>query len=160
MTGSSKRDWVVLIAISITLCVAFLVEPDSNLQEAHLLCPGQPVQVFESMTACTENQPPSCPCVRPENPWTMAYWLALLAGIGIAAAFLLRMQWLPGAAHLVGAMFAGGFLGLLFLSRSDSFEPEAWGYAPFVFCFGSAIIVATFGLARLMRYVFLKRRAA
>ena len=156
----SQRDWIVLLAISITFCVAFLLQPDWNLQEAHLLCAGQPVQVFESMTACSVNQPVACPCVRPQNPWVIAYWLMLLPGAGIAAALLLRAQLLLSAYLLVCAMAVGGYCGFLLLSRREMFEPEAWGYAPFVIGIYTSITLVAFFLVRLTRHLVVKRRQA
>jgi hypothetical protein len=156
----ARRDWAVLLTISITICVAFLVEPDWNLQEAHRLCAGQPVQVFESITACSVNQPVACPCVRPQNPWVIAYWLVFLTGVGIAAALLLRAKSLLSAAFLVGAMAIGGCFGFLLLSRRELFEPEAWAYAPFVITAYVAITLVAFGLARLARHLVVKRRPA
>jgi hypothetical protein len=155
---SPQRDWIVLLATSIAFCVALLIEPDWNLQEAHLLCAGQPVQVFESMTACSVNLTPACPCVRPQNPWVIAYWLAFLTGAGIAAALLLRMQSLLSAVFLVGAMAVGGYCGLLLLSQSEMFEPEAWAYAPFSIAAQTAITLVAFGLARLARHLVVKRQ--
>lgn len=157
---SPAHDWTVLLAISIAFCVAFLVEPDWALQEAHRLCAGQPVQVFESITACSVNQPVACPCVRPQNPWVIAYWFVFLLGVGIAAALLLRAASLLSAVSLAGTMAVGGYSGFLFLSRRELFEPEAWVYAPFVITAYIAITLVAFGLARLVRHFVVKRRLA
>lgn len=155
----SQRDWIVLLGISAAFCVAWLVEPDWNLQEAHRQCAGQPVQVFESMTACAVNQPVECPCVRPQNPWVVVYWLVFLAGVGIAGAFLLRTRFLLSAVFLACATVVGGYCGLFLLSRRELFEPEAWAYAPFVFAVYAAITLLAFSLARLTRRFVAKRRA-
>src|ERR1044071_1487934 len=157
MRSQPRRDWIVLLAISIAYCVAFLVEPDWDRQEAHLSCTGQPVQVFESMAACSVKLAPACQCARPQNPWVIAYWLTFLPGADIAAALLLRMQSPRGAVFLVGAMAAGGYGGLFLLSQSEMFEPEAWASAPFVIGAEAAITVAAFGVARLVRYFVVKR---
>jgi hypothetical protein len=155
-----QRDWIVLLGISVAFCVAWLVEPDWNLKEAHRVCAGQPVQVFESMTACTVNQPPGCPCVRPQNPWVIAYWLVFLVGVGVAAAFLLRSHSLLGAAFLAGAMVVGGYLGIFILSRRKTFEPEAWAFAPYAFAITITITLVAFGLARRIRHLVVKRQPA
>lgn len=156
---SSHHDGTVLLAISLAFCIALLIEPDGNLQEAHLLCAGQPPQVFESIAACAVNQPPGCPCVRPDNPWLIAYWLVFLPGAGIAAALLLRAKSLLSLVLLAGAMAVGGYGGLLLLSRREMFEPEAWAYAPFVLAVYVAVSLLAFGLARLARHLVAKRRA-
>ena len=160
MIAPSQRDWTILLAISVAFCVAQLVEPEWHLQEAHRLCVGKPVQVFDSMTACGVNLPPGCPCVRPQNPWVIVYWFVFLSGVGIAAALLLRARALLGAAFLVVAMAAGGYSGLLLLSRRELFEPEAWAYAPFVFAAYTAIALVAYGLARVARHIVMKRQPA
>jgi hypothetical protein len=144
------RDAVVLVAISITFCLAFLVEPDSSLREAQRICAEQPVQNFESMAACSVGQAPGCSCVRTQNPWVIVYWLALLTSVGIAAALLLRAPASMGALLLIVAMASGGFFGFLFLSWRRLFEPEAWGYAPFVIALHTAIALVVYGAARLL----------
>lgn len=154
-----QRDWFILLAIAIAFCGALLIEPDWNLQEAHRLCAGQPVQVFESMSACTVNQPPGCPCVRPPNPWVIAYWLAFLPGVGIAAAVLLRTRALLGAVLIVGAMGVGGYCGLFLLSRREAFEPEAWVIAPLAIATETSITLAAFCLARFARQLIVKRQS-
>jgi hypothetical protein len=155
-----QRDWIVLPLISVAFCVALLVAPDWDLQEAHRLCAGQPVQVFESMNACTVNQPVSCPCVRPQNPWAIVYGLVFLSGVGIASALLLRARFLLSAVLIVGAIVVGGYGGFFLLSRRELFEPEAWAYAPFAISTYSAISLFAFGLARLARQFVVKRRSA
>ena len=157
---SPQRDWTVLLGISIAFGVALLVEPDSNLKEAHRLCAGQAAQVFESMSACTVNQPVACPCIRPQNPWVIAYWLVFLTGVGIAAAFLLRGQRLQRAFALIVAMALGGICGLFLLSRRETFEPEFWYLAPFIVTAYIAITLVAFGLARLARHLVVKRQPA
>jgi hypothetical protein len=158
MSASLLRDLAILVAISIACCVAFLVEPDWNLQEAHLLCAGQPVQVFETMSACEVNMQPACPCVRPQNPWVIVYWLVLLAGIGVAAALWLRARSLPGALGLAAAWVVGGYGGMYFLSRRELFEPEAWAFAPYVFGAQAVIVITVFWLTRLTGHLVAKRR--
>jgi hypothetical protein len=157
----AQRDWALLLAIAIGFCVAFLVEPDWNLQEAHRLCAGEPVEIFESITACSVNMPAACPCVRPYNPWVIVYWLVFLLGVGTAAALLLRVRaLLMNAVFLVGAMVAGGYSGFLLLSRRELFEPEAWAYAPLVLSAYIAITLVAFGLTRLARHLLVNRRSA
>ena len=155
-----QRDWIVLLGISVAFCVAWLVEPDWNLQEAHRHCAGQPVEVFESMTACTVNQPVACPCERPQNPWVVVFWLVFLSAVGIAGAFLLRSQLLLSAVLLACAMVVGGYCGLFLLSRRELFEPEAWAFAPYVFAACTGITLVAFGLTRLARRLVVKRRPA
>jgi len=155
-----KRDWAVFLAISIAYCVAFLIEPDWNLQEAHFFCAKQPVQVFESMTACSANLSPGCSCVRPQNPWVIVYWLGLLSGTGIAAALLLRAKQLLSLVIVAGAMAVGGYFGFLLLSRRELFEPEAWFIAPYAIAVHIAITFLAFWLARLTRHLVVKRRPA
>jgi hypothetical protein len=156
----SQRDWIVLLAISAGFCIAFLVEPDWNLKEAHLLCAGRPVQVFESMNACSVNLSVGCPCVRPRNPWVYVYWFVFLSGAGIAAALLLRTRALVSAVFIAGAMAVGGYCGFFLLSRRELFEPEAWALAPFVITVYAAFTLLAFGLARLARRSVFKRRSA
>jgi hypothetical protein len=154
---SPQWDWTVLLAISIAVCVAFLVQPEGNVQEAHRLCAGQPNQLFESMAACTVNQPVSCSCVRPRNPWVIAYWLVFLPGVGIAAALLLRAR---GAVSLAGAVAVGGFCGFLAISLGEGLEPDAWAAVPLVIAADIAITLAAFGLARLARHLVVTRQPA
>lgn len=155
---SPQRDWLVLLGISVAFCVAWLVEPDWNLQEAHRHCRGQLVEVYESMAACTVNLPPGCPCERPDNPWVKVFWVVFLSGTGIAAALLLRSQLLTGAVLLACAMVAGGYGGLFLLSRRELFEPEAWVYAPYVFALLTGFTLFVFGLTRLVRWLVVRRR--
>jgi hypothetical protein len=148
---SRLRDWIVLLAMAIAFCVAFLVEPDWNLQEAHLLCDGQPVQVFESMSACALDQPPGCPCIRPDNPWTFWFWVVVLPALGIAAALLLRSPGLRSAAFLAGALAIGGGCALFFIGQRESFDEEAWAASQLVVAIYISVILVAFGAARLVR---------
>jgi hypothetical protein len=158
--ASPSRDWAVLLTISVAFCFAQLAEPAWHLQEAHLLCAGKPVQVFESLDACNADMPPGCPCVRPQNPWVIVYWFVFLSGAGIAAALLIRAPAALAAVFLVVAMAVGGYSGLLILSRRELFEPEAWGYAPLLFAAYTAIALLAYGLTLLTRHLVAKRRPA
>ena len=156
----SQRHWIVLLAISVAFCAAFLAEPDWYLKEARLLRADHPTQVFESMNDCSMNSTPGDICARPLNSWVIVYWLVILAGVGIGAALLLRTRLLLGAIFLLGAMAEGGYFGFFLLSRRPLFEPEAWAYTPIVIAVYASIALAAFGLARLLRQFIAKRRSA
>jgi hypothetical protein len=154
------RELVVLVVLAAAYCVCFFIEPDWNVTEAHRLCDGEPTQVFESMSACAVGQRPGCTCMRPESPWAYVFWLVMLPSIGIAAAVLLRSNLLPSAVLLTVALAAAGACALLMLSRRESFEDEAWVFAPYVVGVEIVIVVGTFGIARAVRYWILTKRAA
>ena len=139
------REVVVLLSLAVTFCAAFLIQPEWNVSEAHLLCDGEPTRVFESMAACTVGQPPGCPCVRPENPWAYVFWLCVLPSIGVAASLLLRSH---GAAQLGGALSVAGACALFALSRRNSFDEEAWGVGLLVVAAYIALVLVTFGTTR------------
>ena len=151
----SPRNALVLSGVAGLTCIAFLFEPEWYLREAHNLCTGQ---VFGSLDACVAE--PACVCARPLNPWAFVYWLAFLAGVGIAAALLLRTRLLPSAICLLGAIAVGGYCGFFLLSRQPLFEPEAWAFAPIVIAIYASIALIAFGLARLVRQFIAKRRSA
>jgi hypothetical protein len=160
MIASPRHDRTILLAIAAAFCIAILVEPEGTLSEAHRLCDGQPVQVFDSMTACEANLVPACSCASPENPWAYVYWLVILPGLGIAAALLLRSKSLPSAFSLVGGLAIGGGVAVLFLAQRESFEAEALAVGIVFVATCIAITLVAFGLARLARYIVLSRKAA
>jgi hypothetical protein len=154
----SRPDWIVLLSFGLIFCMAFIFEPEWHLPEAHLLCEGEPVKIFESMTACTVDQPPGCPCIRPENPLTTVYWLSVLSILGIGAALLLRSGSLKGAIVMAGAMAAGGVCALFILSRGRSYDAEDWGFGQLAIAAYIAVSLVAFGMARLVQRLFLNRR--
>lgn len=152
-----KREVVVLLGLAAAFCISLLLEPEWYQAQAHLLCPGQPVKVFESITACSADMRPGCPCVRPENPWVYVYWLTLLPALGIVASLLLRTRPWPGAALLGFAMALGGVSALFWLARAESFDTEAWGYSGMMVAAYVVIILVAFGLARGVKSLVSRR---
>jgi len=155
---SPRREWVVLIAAAAAFCLAFLVEPDWNLKQANLRCEGQPVQVFESMSACSVDLRPGCMCFRPQNPWAPAYWIVLLPSFGIAAALLMRRRILEALSSLAGALAVGGGCALLLVAQRESFDAESWGYGMIFVAALGWIILVVFAVTRLVKHLFISPR--
>ena len=155
----SLRELVVLVGLAAIFCVCFLIEPDWHVTEAHRLCDGERTELFDSMAACAIGQQPGCTCMRPENPWAYAFWLAALSLIGIAASVLLRSDFLPGVALLIVALAAAGSCALFLLSRRESFDEEAWLIWKVVVAVYIAFVMIVFALARSARH-WTRRTAA
>jgi hypothetical protein len=154
------RELVVLFALGAAFCVAFLFEPEWDLTEAHMLCTGEPVRVFDSMAACSAELRPGCPCMRPDNPWAYIFWLVMLPLVGVTAALSLRSRWLPAAAMLSVVLAAAGAGALLLLSHRESFDEEAWAVGQVVVAAYIVFILCIFGLGRVVRHWILTRRSA
>jgi hypothetical protein len=144
------RELVVLLGLAMSFCVAFLIQPEWNASEAHLLCDGESARMFDSMAACTVGQRPGCPCVRPENPWASVFWLCVLPSIGVAASLLLRLRGSLGAALLGGALAVAGVSALFALSRRNAFDGEAWGLGVLVVAAYIALVLGAFGTTRVI----------
>jgi hypothetical protein len=156
----SIREFVVLVGLAAIFCISFLVEPEWHVREAHRLCDGEHVQVFDSMDACAVDQQSGCTCMRPVNPWAYAFWLTALSSIGIAASRLLRSDLLSAAALLTVALAAAGACALLLLSHREAFDEEAWLIRKFVVAVYIAFVMVVFALARSARHwAFTKRTA-
>jgi len=155
-----RRELMVLVGLAVTFFVCFLIEPEWSLTEAHRLCDGEPVQVFDSMPACGIGQSPGCTCFRPDNPWAYAFWVAALLLVGISASVLLRSDFFPAVVLLLVALAAAGTCALFELSRRESFDEEAWIISQLTVAVYIAFVMVTFGFARSARHWILVRRSA
>jgi len=155
-----RRELVVLLGLAATFFVCFLIEPEWNLAEAHRLCDGKPMQVFDSMDLCAFGQSPGCTCFRPENPWAYVFWIAALSLVGIAASILLRSEFFSGAMLLVVALASAGACALFELSRRGPFSEEDWIIGKFVVAVYVAFVMVIFSFARAARKWMLARRSA
>lgn len=144
------REFAMLFALGAAFCMAFLLHPDSNLREAHRECPGEAVQVFETMQACTVGQAPGCGCFRPLNPWASVYWYGVLSLTGIAAAFLVQLRLLPGMAAVAVSLQIARFCGLLIQSKREPFDGETWAAGVLWFGLSAIAVLVVFGIVRAL----------
>ena len=51
-----SREVVVLMSLAVIFCVAFQIQPEWYVPEAHLVCDGEPARIFDLMVACAVGQ--------------------------------------------------------------------------------------------------------
>jgi hypothetical protein len=153
---SATREFVTLSGLAAAFYVAFLIQPDWALTEAHRLCEGEPIRVFDSMNTCDIGQRPGCTCFRPDNPWASVFWFAVLPLIGISASILLRSRFLFGAVLLSAVLAAAG--ALVVLGHRGSMDEEGVTVGLLVIAAYVSLVLAAFGVCRAVKYWFVARR--
>jgi hypothetical protein len=148
----------MLLGLATAFYVAFLIQPDWALTEAHRLCEGEPSRIFDSMDACGVGQRPGCTCFRPDNPWASVFWFAVLPLIGASASILLRSRFLPGVVLLGAVLAAAG--ALVVLGHRRSIDEEGIAVEALVIAAYIALILAVFGVCRVVKYWFVAKRSA
>jgi hypothetical protein len=146
------RNGVVLGGLAAAFFVAFLIEPEWHLAEAHRLCEGRRAEVFDSMEACTIGQPPGCPCIRPGSPWAFVFWIVALSLLGLVGGIVLRMRLLAGATALGVALAVAATCALFVLERGVPRGYEPWANLMFVVVVYIPLIIVVFGITNAFRH--------
>ena len=148
----------MLLGLATAFYVAFLIQPDWALTEAHRLCEGEPSRIFDSMNACGIGQGPGCTCFRPDNPWAPVFWLAVLPLIGASACLLLRSRFLLGVVLLGAVLAAAG--ALVVLGHRGALDEEGVTVGMLVIAAYIALVLAAFAVCRAVKYWFVAKPSA
>lgn len=153
---SATREFATLLGLAAAFYVAFLIQPDWAVTEAHRICEGEPLRVFDSINACGVGQRPGCTCFRPDNPWASVFWFTVLPLIGISASLLLRSRFLRGTILLSAVLAAAG--ALVVLGHRGSLDEEGVAVGLLVITAYIALVLTAFGVRRAVEYWFVARR--